>query len=158
MADTVRELILKNRATVLATITVVNGYDNTIALVQRFKAAGQKKATTPLLLLGAGVEEAELGNCSPIEMIDKHLEVYVGVIHRLAGSDTRNADEVLNSLLGDVEKAWATDVTCGGYALDSHLMATYPIAVEEGDPELQQLMKFSVDYRHRMTDPKTATT
>ena len=156
--DTVRELILKNRATLLATILVANSYDNTVQLVQRFKQAGQKKAKTPLLLLGAGVEEAELGNCSQIQMTDKHMEVYVGIIHRLAGTDTSNADEVLNSLLGDVEKAWMTDVTCGGYALDSHLMATYPIAVEEGDPELQQLMKFDVYYRHWMTDPKTATT
>lgn len=158
MADTVREAILKNRAALLATITVANGYDNTVQLVQRFKQAGQKKAKTPLLLLGAGHEEAALGNCSPIQMTDKHMDVHVGIIHRLAATDTSNADEVMNSLLGDVEKAWTTDVTCGGHALDSHLTSSDPIAVEEGEPDLMQLMTFEVSYRHRMTDPKTATT
>lgn len=156
--DTVRELILKNRAALLATIAVAAGYDNTVQLVQRFKQAGQKKAKTPLLLLGAGREEAELGNCSPIEMIDKHMDVHVGIIHRLPPTESRPGDEVLNSLMGDIEKAWTTDVTCGGYALESHLASSYPIAVEEGEPDLMQLMVFEVYYRHRMTDPKNAAT
>ena len=151
MADSIREKIMKNIKTVLQTITVGNGYSNTILSVQRFIQSGHKLLDVPVILISEGSETAE--DKAP-NLTMKTLSVYLAVITRQDETiDTRSGAEVMNSIVADVEKAMVADFTRGGNSIDTKIISSDPIDVQDGEPELGVLMQFEIIYRHGRTDP-----
>ena len=57
MADTIRELIQQNIDTVLKTIQAANGYDNTMASVQRWEQNGNSLRLVPCIIQIPGIED-----------------------------------------------------------------------------------------------------
>lgn len=154
MSDSIRELIVKNRKAALETITVANGYDNTIASVQRRMQGGQTFTAVPVIIITEDDEDKTGEAAHPY--IYKRLMIALSVVTRIdEAADSRSADEVLNSLRADVEKAWMADNTCGGYAIDTDYEGSGPLDVIEGQPEIGSFIMFSVQYRHKSKDPKT---
>lgn len=155
MADTIRERIVKNIVTSLQGITVANGYDNTVLSVQRLKQSGNPAIDVPLILVAEGPENASAG---PNPLTNKVLEVSIGIVTRQDEAvDPRSADEMMNSLRGDVEKAMVSNYTRGGLAIDTMATGGTRIGVQEGEPELGIEMLFEIHYRHARTDPRSLT-
>lgn len=154
MPDSIKELIIKNRVAALTGITTANGYDNTILSVQRRMQGGQSFRLTPMLLLAQDAEDKEGEATEPLTR--KKLLLVVSIVTRIDEvTDARSADEVLNSLAADVERAWMADWTCGGYALNSDYEGSGQLDVMEGQPEIGMFVMFSVSYRHKTKDPKS---
>lgn len=150
---------MKNVQTALATITVANGYNNTVASVQRFNQAGQVLANTPALILMQGGDnvDSEGPLAGAYSLTSRSVSVSVVIIHRQdLDVDTRSAAEAMNSLIQDVQKAMLADYTRGGYAIDTSEIGIGELDAEDGEPELVQTVAFKINYRHRRTDPTQA--
>lgn len=152
MADTIREKILANIKTTLETITVANGYNKTIASVQRWKQSGNALKTVPCIIIGAGHEEYEdrpgfITSCKFSVMLDlwiRHNETV----------DNMSTDALLNIYLGDIKKALMVDHHRGGYAAATRIQTTVAFeGFEEGAPNAGLIVGVEIEYRHKTTDP-----
>lgn len=152
MADSIRELIMRNIVTTLSSITTANGYANQMQSVQRFRQDGQQLTEVPMAVLVDGGDDVEQER--PIELTSRMLTVHVVLIHRQdTAVDTRSASEVMNSLIADVQKVMQVDHTRGGYAVNTIEQGVSEMDVEEGQPELVQTIGYRIAYRHRRVDP-----
>lgn len=160
MADSVRELILKDIVTTLQGVTAANGYANTLHSVQRFRQAGQTLVDVPMCVVMEGDDsvsfEGPLSGAG--SLTTRHLTVNLVLIHRQDDeTDPRPATEVMNSLLADVQKAMLSRYQRGGHAIDTTELGIGELDVEQGQPELLQTIAFRVHYRHRFDDPTQET-
>jgi hypothetical protein len=154
VADSLRELVMKNIKTTLATITTGGGYANTVASVQRYRTGGQSQTVFPMIIIREG---AETSKDEPLGKISHQLAVdlLLIVVHDPA-TDARESDEVMNSFLADVQKAMLTDRSRGGYAVDTKLLGSEPLDVEDSNTDVQQVCSWEVHYRHSNTNPAVA--
>lgn len=159
MADSVRELIMKDIQRTLETITTANGYRNTLASVQRFNQAGQSLANTPVCVLMEGEDSVDQEGplAGSFSLTSRTLSVSIVVVHcQDLDADARSASEVMNGLIQDIQKAMQVDHTRGGVALDTMEIGIGEMDVEEGQPEIVQTIGFRIRYRHQRTDPTIA--
>jgi hypothetical protein len=152
-SDIIRELILKNLQTTLAAITAGEVYANTIASVQRWSQRGQTFSAMPTIIINAGPEEKKP---EPNPLATCTFNVYIDIWTNHEESDTRSSDEILNSLLGDVEKALIADITRGGYAIDTNINRNYPFQAIEGMPSIGISIEIEIIYQHQQNDPAIA--
>ena len=159
MPDSVVERIMKNLQTTLQTITVQNGYANTLASVQRFKQDGQDPINGHAVLLMDGDDVLEMDGplAGAFSLVSRRLHVDLVVIARQETDiDNRSASELMHSLLADIRKAVHADHTRGGDAVNTTETAANELDVEIGMPELRRLLGLEIRYRHRRTDPTIA--
>ena len=147
---TVRESILLNLKSVLEYITTGHHYNNTIASVQRWSQRGQFTSSTPYIIINAGPEEKKP---EPYPLNTCTLNVYIDIWTNHVETDTRSSDEILNSLLGDVEKALMADITRGGYAIDTNILRVLPCEKIDGQPQIGIWIDLEIIYQHQQTDP-----
>lgn len=157
MANIVRETILENIKTTLEGITVANGYVNTIASVQRWKQSGNLTVDIPCIFISAGPEEKlqslEQSN-NAVQSCNFTVNIEVWTRHDEAVVEG-STDTVLNSLLGDVEKALLVDHTRGGNAEDTKLTGNIPFETVEGLPHVGLIIETQILYRHKRGDLTT---
>lgn len=158
MADSVRELILKNVKTTLEGVTVANGYTTTVASVQRFLQPGQTLTTVPLVLILEGEDEASDGPLSGAAgLISRTLNVALLLMLRQdMETATVSASEAMNAFIADVQKVLQVAPRRGEYAIDTKEVSVSPIEAEEGEPDLSCTLVYQILYRHRRTDPTIA--
>lgn len=154
MANTVRENILGNVKTTLEGITVVLGFANTIASVQRWDMRGKTSATTPYITIAAGTE---LKDPAPYPLYTCRMTVFVIVWVRQLSSDVTKTDSLFSLIVGDIEKALMTDPTRGGYAQNTVLRSNTPGESSDGEPEACMIIEVEILYRHRRDDPTSKT-
>lgn len=155
MADTIREKILKNIKTALEGIAVANGYANTVQKVERVIQGGQNTVDVPYIQILAGDEESEQ---APHPLIQKSLTIYVVIGTRQDQTvDPKWADEIVNAILGDVQKALQNDYQRGGNAIDTIEVANGPMPIMEGMTSLETFVEYRIVYRHNRTDPTSLT-
>jgi hypothetical protein len=160
MADSVRELIMKNLQTTLEGVTVANGYANSLLSVQRFLQPGQTVTETPVVLLLEGEDDVSLEGplAGAGSLVSRTLNVGLLIIDRQqTDTDQRSASERMNSLVADIQKALQVDYQRGGHAIDTNEVSVSPLDVEEGQPELSLTMVYAIKYRHRRNDPTLET-
>lgn len=150
MADTIREKIMDNIKTVLETITTGNGYENTIASVQRWRQTGNNLKNLPAVIVEEGPEDNEedafpLATCK--------LTVFLTLFIRQLESDSTDTGEKLNSLLGDIKKALKVDITRDSNAVDTSFKSITPFETDEGQTAAGLIIETFVLYRHQQTDP-----
>lgn len=151
MADSIRELIQKNIDTTLKTISKASNYANDIADVQRFKQQGNSFAKVPVIIQYAGDETKDPG---PDPMTSCKFPVYVGCyIKHDSNSDPKATDELINSLLADIEKALMIDVTRGGYAESTFCTSNSIFQMAEGQPYAGIFIEVEIIYNHYRNDP-----
>ena len=148
---TVRESILENIKATLETITEAGGYHNTIASVQRWRQSGNSLVNIPCIVINAGPETKEP---VPNPFTTCHFTVYLDVWTRQDESDPISTDTILNSLLGDIEKALAIDVTRGGFAKDTNIRSNVLFETAEGQPHAGIIIEIEVIYQHKQDDPE----
>lgn len=159
MADSIREQIIKKVKAQLATITVANGYKNTIASVQRFKQTGQVTKDVPYLIIHEGPDEPEDGpvaGAGSLTTRKLEISVEVGMRHDEA-ADARSSEEIVNTLREDLERALMANRTWDGLARDTAPLRHGPIIGLEGQPDLTCYAETTLTYRHRATDPTALT-
>ncbi|MFA5115804.1 MAG: hypothetical protein WC486_00810 [Candidatus Omnitrophota bacterium] len=150
---TVRESILENIKTALETITEAGGYHNTIASVQRWRQSGNSLVNIPCIVINAGQETKEP---VPNPFATCRFTVYLDIWTRQDESDPASTDAILNSLLGDVEKALMIDVTRGDFAKDTNIRSNVMFETAEGQPHAGIIIELEIVYQHRQTDPEIA--
>lgn len=157
MAAPISEQIVAAVAARIATITVANGYEQTIGEVQRPKRTGE--AYRPVQL-GAVVLVASHTRAPEYDMVGYpaaiawRLGVGIDVVYRLSEASATAIDTVLNTAIADVHKAAMTDGTWGGLAIMTELGAVdYPAAGEQAEGATVML---EIIYRVSETDPYTA--
>lgn len=148
---TVRESILENLRTTLAGITVANGYHNDIASAQRWRQSGNSLLNVPCIVINAGPEEKEP---TPNPFTTCRFTIYLDVWMRQDQSDPQPTDALLNSLLGDIEKALMVDYTRGGYAKDTNMKSNVLFETLEGQPQAGIVIELEIIYQHKQDDPE----
>lgn len=150
MSVTIRENIMLNLKTALEDITLAHGYNNTIASVQRWNQRGAVFSAFPTIIINAGPEDKKpephpLATCS--------FKVYIDIWTNQPEDGTKSSDEILNSLLGDVEKALVADITRGGYAVDTNITGNLPFETVQGQPQIGISIEIEIVYQHQISDP-----
>lgn len=156
MADSIRELILKNIKTTLEGVTTGNGYANTIASVQRFRQDGQDVSSVPSIMIIEGDDtiEQEGPQAGAYSLVTRTLSVGLAIVHRQdLATATVTASEAMNSLIADIQKAMQVSYQRGGYALDTNEVSVSQVVAYENQPELESGIEYAIRYRHRRTDP-----
>lgn len=150
---TVRESILQNLKTALETILIANGYHNDIASVQRWRQSGNSLLNVPCIVINAGPEEKEP---VPNPFTTCKFTVYLDVWMRQDAADLQPTDSLLNSLLGDIEKALMQDITRGGFAKDTNIKSNVLFETLEGQPQAGIVIELEIIYQHKQDDPEVA--
>ena len=113
---TVRENIVAQIKTMLGSIKQVNGYVNDINSVERWQQRGNSLGQTPLIVIVPG---EEIKTPEPNPFYTCHLPVALDVWICQDEEDlSQSTDQIINSVLGDIEKCVMQDPTLGGYALE----------------------------------------
>ena len=150
---TVRECILENIRTTLAGITTASGFNNDIQSVQRWRQQGNSLVAVPCIVINAGPEEK---NPVPNPFMTCKFTVYLDVWTRQDESDSQSTDTILNSLLGDVEKAIMQDITRGNFAKDTNIKSNTLFETLEGQPYSGVVTELEIIYQHKQGDPEVA--
>ena len=148
---TIRENILENIKSTLETIRVANGYANDIASAQRWLQKGNTFRLIPCIIINAGPEEIEQ---TPNPLVTCKLTIYLDVFIRQEETDTISTDALLNSLLGDIEKALMVDYTRGGFAENTNIKSNMTFEAVEGQPNAGIVVELEIIYQHLITDPE----
>jgi hypothetical protein len=150
---TVRENILQDLKTTLEGISIASGYHNDIASVQRWRQSGNSLLNVPCIVINAGPEEKEP---VPNPFTTCKFTVYLDVWMRQDSSDPQATDTLLNSLLGDVEKALMQDITRSGFAKDTNIKSNVLFETLEGQPQAGIIVELEIIYQHKQDDPEVS--
>jgi len=149
MAKIVREKILEDIETTLKLISKANGYENDIASVQRWLQGGNSLREVPCIVISAGPEEKMQGE----QLINCRFTVNIEVWIRHDEDDVSGStDTIINSLLGDVEKALFIDYTRGGLAVNTIVTGNLPFETVEGQAYAGIIIETEIQYRHKIGD------
>ena len=148
---------MKNLHAALETITVGNGYANTLNRVERVLQRGQSFAP-PMAIVLEGEDTVRTGPLSgPDALLSRELQVgVVLVVQQDDAIDARSASEVMNSLVADVQRKLQEDFRRGDLALNTVEQAVSAIEQQEGQPQLACTIEYSIPYRHSRLDPTLA--
>jgi hypothetical protein len=152
MSLSIRENILQNIKTTLEGITTVNGYDYTIASVQRWNQKGNISKSVPFIIIHSGPEDK---TPQPNPQATCKFSISLAVWTRQDDDATTASDETLSSLLAGVEKVLMVDPTRGGHAEDTNILSNIPFETVEGQPSFGIIVEIEIIYKHLLTDPKT---
>jgi len=150
MSDSIRESILKNLKTTMQGITVANGYNYTIASVQRWESKGNNYQAVPCIVINSGPEDKEDG---PEPQTTCRFTVFIEATHRQDDDSTESSDSIMSKLLVDIEKALTADITRGNYAENTKILGNIPFEVIEGQPAFGIIINLEIMYRHKNSDP-----
>ncbi len=145
---------MKNLQAALETITVENGYANTLNAVERTLQSGQS-SQPPMAYLLEGDDDAT--GEAPLGLLSRQLSVgVVLVVQQDDAVDARSASEVMNSLIADVQKTLQQDERRGDLAINTEETGVSPVQIEEGMPVLSCSVAYRITYRHNRLDPTIA--
>lgn len=155
MPDSIQEQIVKKVALALAEITNANGYDNTIASVQREHQNGMLLGPdyVPAILVREGTCTPDL-NKSTHQRIRRRMELFAVIVTRVDEEvDARSGGEVLNSLVADVEKRLGASQTWDGLAMMTDPPEYLEVNVEATVPHLSRGLRTEIVYEHLRANP-----
>lgn len=153
MADSIREQNVKHFIAALASVKKPT-YQNDIDAVLRIDEDGQKTAKLKnYILIAEGDEQVQ---DLPSNTSKRKLPIEVAIIAEPRGRyETRSAEEILNSLRADVEKAAKVDRKRGGNAINTRLQSQEEIAINDGQPRIGTNQNWIIEYMTRSNDPYT---
>ncbi len=147
---TVRENIVAQIQTMLGAIKQVNGYVNDIAVVERWQQRGNSLVNTPLIVIVPG-EEIKNPEANPFYLCHLPIALDTWICHDEADL-SQSTDQIVNSILGDIEKCLMSDPTLGGYAQDALFKSNTQFQGAPGQPYAGIVIILEVLYQHRITD------
>lgn len=147
---TVRENIIAQIQTMLGAIKQVNGYVNDIASAQRWQQHGNSLSSTPLIVIVPG-EEVKTPDPNPFYTCHLPVALDVWICHDEQDT-SQSTDQIINSIMGDIEKCLMSDPTLGGYAEDALFKSNTQFQGAPGQPYAGIIIILEVLYQHRITD------
>lgn len=156
MADSVRELIMKELQSTLEGIKVANGYSLTLTSVERQLQRGQSFNPPQAYIFERDDRpidstQQDAGGVAT----ERAMEVGVGlVVQQDEETDARSASEDMNAVLADVQRVMQIDVQRGGHAINTEEIGITEIEIVEGQPALVASIAYEIRYRHLRTDPR----
>jgi hypothetical protein len=154
--DSVQEQIVKKIVALLAQISTANGFDNTIASVQRLNQEGVDLAVVPTILVKEGDCTVDMGQ-SIYPMVRRRMELLAVAVTRqdetATSTDTRSGGEQVNSLVADIEKVIGNNRTWDGLAIQTDPPSYLEVEMDAVTPHLARAVRFEVLYEHIRTDP-----
>lgn len=153
MPDSIQEQLMKAIASKLLLITAANGYDNTIASVQRYRWSGVDLSTMPTILVKEGDCEPELLNSSH-RLIRRRLQVFLVVcVRHDEVADPRSGGEILNSYVADIEKLVGLNANWNRLAIMTDPPSYIEMEVDAETPHLARGLRCEIVYEHVRNDP-----
>ena len=151
MPASVREQVVANIATALGNVTTANGYENTLASVQRFTQDGLTLSSVPYAVVTMDSERKSVG---PNDRTTCDLDVNVDVwaVHD-TDTYTGSTATLVDSLAADCEKAIMQDTSRGGKARDTYIDSVTPFRLAEGQPYVGATVSVRITYVHDLKDP-----
>ena len=153
MPDTVEHLILENVKATLETITIANGYFQTLGpgRVYVFQGNALDQVQTPsVTLYHRGTEKSTRVNFLQTCM----LEVVAHCVIQAAPSANWRRD--IERLCSDVEKALRADYTRGALAVDTRIVSSAIASSGDGANLAEGQVIAQVHFRHLYDDPNVA--
>jgi hypothetical protein len=151
--DSIQEQVVKKVASAMLSITVANGYQNTIASVQRFRASGIDLTTLPTILVKEGNNDADLTKSSH-QRIRRDMELFLVVAYRHDEEvDPRSGGEILNSLTADIERRLGASQHWDGMVLMTEPPSYLEMEVDAETPHLARGLRTVITYEHVRDDP-----
>jgi len=151
---TVRENIVAQLKSMLSGISVANGYNNDIATVERWQQRGNSLNNTPLIVIVPG-EEIKTPDPNPFYTCHLPIALDVWICHDEADL-SQSTDQIINSILGDIERCIMTDPSLAGYALDAIFKSNTQFQGAPGQPYAGIVIILEVLYQHRLMDSTLA--
>lgn len=149
MAEPIKELITQNLATVLATVTVANGYHQNLD-VYRVDPSGIKFMPWATYLCELDdTEDSPARLCGKVCWIAPYQIAVYADIHE---GDV--AGQVVSRIEADIQKALLVDLTRGGYAVNTFWQPPERSTNEKGEL-IGTLCTVNVHYRTNDRDPYT---
>lgn len=134
-------------------VTAVTGLSTTGSNVFRTRIYPLESGNLPGLCVYTNAEASEVDTLSGTRAYERTADIVVEAYVRA----TANYDNTLDTICAEVEAALASDVTRGGNAKDTNLIATDIEYSDEGDRPIGiARMTFSVIYRTALNDATTA--
>lgn len=151
--DSIREKNVKHFVATLAAIKKPT-YQNDIDAVLRIDEDGQRTAKLRnYILIAEGDEQIQ---DMPSGISKRSLPLEVAIIAEPRGRhETRSAEEILNSLRADVEKAAKVDRKRNGNATNTKLSSQEEIAINDGQPRIGTNQNWIIEYFTKANDPYT---
>lgn len=149
MADTKAEKILANIETTLETITVVNGYNNTVKIVTRNTKAVLNMPMFPAIIIGKGS-----GTVDAMAKSSAHRKMFITI--EAWTRKEKDASQEVEKFLGDIQKAMMVDPRRGGNAINTIEVSDTPILIDSETAEIGFQVQYQIDYRTKIEDPTAA--
>lgn len=147
--DAIKELILQDIETTLATINSDNAYTFSFAAIHRITSAPYTNPVFPFAIIAEINEVKEEGN--PAQFTNCTLAITV----QFWNSDCIDLSQAAIEIACSIEKAVSQDPTRGGYAGDTDCVSHDTYAIDESSPYGGGSVNFVIRYRHRLGDPFT---
>jgi hypothetical protein len=156
MSDSIQERIVKKVAAAMASITVANGYNNTIKSVQRYRWSGIDLNNLPTIMIVEGTCDVELLK-STHERIRRRLELYIVVaVPDDEVADARPGAEILSYFAADIEKRLGASQQWDGLALMTEPPSYTELSFADAEtPHLARGLRTEIVYEHVRSDPFT---
>ena len=148
MTTTIKEQIMQNLKALLETITTDNEYSNDIVSVQRYDPRGNIYSELPCVVLIQGDETQE---DKPFNFITATLPVIIELTIQDDGEDP--IDTVLNSFLGDIQKAIGNNDTLDGLAHSILIQRSMPFDAVDNQTFVGLLIHTEIKYRFNRFNP-----
>lgn len=146
------ENVVANVETTLLTINTGNGYNYTVAAVQRIQQQRTSVKDIPaLLIISRDVRKPDSEPWGVQDWI-LALEIELAFVHDEAAAPTESTDEVYFKWFGDITKALLTDRTRGGHAIDTNIVGMEPLPVGTENRLAGIIVDAEVRFRHRYGD------
>lgn len=149
-STSVKEQVLAYFETLLAGITIANGYHVDIAEVHRFRAAPWEVAEHPALQIVGVREDKQAIEGQPPRM---NTTLTMTIQALVASDPTDDTEELHNLLLLDIEAAAQVDVTCGGVAREVTCKSTELEVGFDDQPYAIPIITIEVQYQQGRADP-----
>ena len=150
MADSIKELIMRDVMAALATISQANGYGNDIGKIERWQAVGMDQHASTILEVKQGGDVPREGFLG-IDARTLSVKIFVKVRHD-PDVDGLATDVVTNALEADIHKALMADRPRGGLADRTVFALSDENELEEGAGRVIKALEYLVEYRHSLTD------
>lgn len=147
-ALSLREGILANLLTVLASITTANGYATTLGTITRGMLAPLETSVLPTASLLPVSDEPIYGPQTLRRQLTITIRVWVDVA-------LANTGPALEALIADVEQALVVDVRRAGLAEDTRETGVQYLYLQSVETLAGVDVSFQVDYKTDLTTPRS---
>jgi len=154
MADSIRELIMKDIKSTLESIDTADGYNYTMSerTVRRFNMRGQNFVDLPTYVIDM-TQETEIPMISPKEKM--RMSITISAYYVQKEDDDLDTGVYINMMLADIKKSLLVDPQRGTYAIETVITGADKFNTTDEQKYTGIIVGIDVQYQHAYGDPYT---